>query len=289
MATHQRRKNHYLLLSVCLLLGLSLLWHFQFANDEIEPAPATWMSGEVTDSNQPLATASTPRAIAANSPALTNTGSRAESKRHDQSREKATNNSKTTAKPAATNTPVPPLESELVTEIVDKFPLNEAGEVTVDNATKNYLNQVYNSMKTRFRDGQFVDDNLTLITTALANELPEAVAGQASGLAQNYFAYRQAEEGILVPELNGEALLAMFEQSVQLRRAYLGEAMANELFAEEEAMARYSISARILSEDPELTEAEKVEKSEALQTAFNDLFARVANPETDAAIAELPR
>ena len=149
---------------------------------------------------------------------------------------------------------------EIIQQIVDHFPLSKDGKLEYNNNTKEFLNIMFNALNSHFEDGKFYEADLEIVTKKLEKILPADVSNDAIGLMQNYFAYRTAEQAILVPELNGKELLDMFTQSVQLRRAYLGEDIANKLFAVEEEITRHAIQERILSEDPNLTDKEKTQK-----------------------------
>jgi len=163
-------------------------------------------------------------------------------------------------------------QQEFVNQLVDNFPLNEQGKIDYNNTTKNYLNIAYNALLFQEEKGNFDEVSLGVITERLEQTLPAGVINEAVGLMENYFSYRKAEQSLLIPGLNSEELLSMFTQSAQLRRAYLGEDIANGLFSEEEQMTRHLIRKRILSEDPNLSEEEIQAKDKEIQTAFNRAF-----------------
>ena len=163
-------------------------------------------------------------------------------------------------------------QQEFVNQLVDNFPLNEQGKIDYNNTTKNYLNIAYNALLFQEEKGNFDEVSLGVITERLEQTLPAGVINEAVGLMENYFSYRKAEQSLLIPDLNSEELLSMFTQSAQLRRAYLGEDIANGLFSEEEQMTRHLIRKRILSEDPNLSEEEIQAKDKEIQTAFNRAF-----------------
>jgi len=171
------------------------------------------------------------------------------------------------------NTKSPANYQARIDEVVQHFPLNEQNQIDYNDNTKIFLNQVFNTLANRYQNSQFSDGDLTALLTQLENRLPEGVAIDAATLVADYFAYRYAEQSILVPDLSGEDLKAMFAQTQQLRRAYLGEDIAQQLFEQEENMANYIIESQIVQNDESLSAEEKSQRVKQLQLAYNEISA----------------
>ncbi|BFM09664.1 lipase secretion chaperone [Halioxenophilus aromaticivorans] len=162
-------------------------------------------------------------------------------------------------------------QDKIIDQAVQLFPLNDSDEIELNDHSKNYLNQIYNALASRNRDSRSNEATLAELQSQLEKQLPDKVSTEASALVGNYFAYRQAEQKILVPELSGEDLKAYFLQTKQLRRAYLGEEIAQLLFNQEEQMTHYIIDSQIVQSDDTLSREEKQERMNQLQVAYNEV------------------
>lgn len=111
---------------------------------------------------------------------------------------------------------------------------------------------------------------LKAIEASAVSGLPVQAAQQASRIVENYVRFIRAEvqlnarfaaEAAIVPE-------AMLNQIIALRRQHLGTAVADALFAEQEALDRAGMQLAMVEADPALTAQEKLARIDALQQAL---------------------
>ena len=93
-----------------------------------------------------------------------------------------------------------------------------------------------------------------------------AIAAEALGLFDRYVAYLRALDA--APPPTGDAPELRLAHAVALRRAWLGEAMAEGFFGAEEALARHSLARRALVADDRLDAAQRQRRLEALDATL---------------------
>ncbi len=83
--------------------------------------------------------------------------------------------------------------------------------------------------------------------------LPTAAVTEVLALFDRYLDYREALGGLESPGTDAASLRAAFEARHQLRREVLGPAVADGLFAREEAIDRYALEKRSIMQNEQLT------------------------------------
>lgn len=92
-----------------------------------------------------------------------------------------------------------------------------------------------------------------LRTAVSERGLPPAAVTEVLALFDQYLDYREALGGLESPGSGAGSLWAAFEARYQLRREVLGPAVAEGLFAREEAIDRYALEKRAIMQDEQLT------------------------------------
>ncbi|MES9991364.1 MAG: lipase secretion chaperone [Candidatus Thiodiazotropha sp.] len=159
-----------------------------------------------------------------------------------------------------------------VIEIISQINLDDDGNLVIDLAAKKILQNAFIAL-TRLNDEQAVIELQKLIRL----ELPGVAGEQASNLLANYYEYRLAENEIINQNkslIDSDSALD-FEDLVQMRRAYLGQKMADKLFAEEEIVTRHMLELVELARDTGLSEEEKLQRQRILEREIQRQIATI--------------
>lgn len=152
-------------------------------------------------------------------------------------------------------------------DVLQSIQLDEYGHVVPDQTAKEAL------------ENAFLDLGPDLSPEAMAElqnliriGLPGGAGEEAARVLKNYYELRLAEEEFnrYLPQ-NGEApRIERYEELMQLRRRYLGDDLADQLFAVENAQARHMFAAVAIQQDDALTDEEKESRQVALQKQLSD-------------------
>ncbi|VUD68889.1 Lipase chaperone [Thalassocella blandensis] len=198
---------------------------------------------------------------------------------------------------------IPPFDSETGEIVFDELEiygilqainLDTNGDIVIDGGLHDVLEKL-------FGYSGFNLDRITLhqLEEMIKRDLPGEAGEQTAHLALAYFDYRSAENslGFFSGTQNEKHDPSIYAQKMQLRRAYLGDDVANKMFAEEEALVNYFHSAMKLvhtggnekSNQTDVYGIHDIDKPKSgqtsietqlnqLQTEFNDRFAALDTP-----------
>ncbi|TLM73974.1 lipase chaperone [Microbulbifer harenosus] len=188
---------------------------------------------------------------------------------------------KPAAAPAANNA-VAIVQETTITALFDVLPVYDAllvlnfaeGELLVDRNTLAALQAIYAAL------GQDAGaDAFAELQSVLEEALPAAAAVQLLEMTRQYFSYRQAEQDVRAAAAQqSNDPMQSYRQLVALRRTYLGEDTAGQLFAEEETQVPYMISAFAVARDKSLSAEARAVRLAELQEAFNNSASRMDSP-----------
>jgi len=127
--------------------------------------------------------------------------------------------------------------------------------------------------------------------------LPGEAGEKAARIMENYYQLRlaeddfnqQREDQLSITKVNQLPSIDGYEELVQLRRSYLGDEIADKLFAVEDAQARHMFAAIATQQNKNLTDEEKQSQQEALQDKLNDRLLALGQLEPEEAAAESVR
>jgi lipase chaperone LimK len=151
--------------------------------------------------------------------------------------------------------------------ILQSIQLDEYGRVVPDQTAKEAL------------ENAFLDLGPDLSPEAMAElqdliriGLPGGAGEEAARVLEDYYQFRLAEEEFnrYLPQDGQAPTIERYEELVQLRRRYLGDEVADKLFAVEDAQARHMYATFAIQQDADLTDEEKQSQQAALQKQLSD-------------------
>lgn len=133
--------------------------------------------------------------------------------------------------------------------------LDDSDNIIIDDVVLRALNQalVYSNV-------EWTPEKIYEFTQIVRSGLPEVAAEQAVRLIEDFHEYQLAKREFF--QLMGDTgsnldYATQFDELVSLRRLYLGSDVAKQLFAREEAEARYMLSSMKLAKNRELNADER--------------------------------
>lgn len=165
-----------------------------------------------------------------------------------------------------------PFDVVVIYDILQDLKLDENGRLVPDQAAKYALDRGFDDLGPNVSP-EAIAELHELIRIALPGEVGE----EAIRIMTAYHEYRRAEDEfgqLAAADLEGQSDIAaasaeQYEKLVQLRRRYLGNEMADGLFAAEELQARHMFSIVALQEDGDLSDEEKQAQMESLYSSLN--------------------
>jgi len=158
------------------------------------------------------------------------------------------------------------LDYEYIHEEIGKIRLTENGDVVIDGHTLNALRQAFPSSRLKLTPAMLEE-----LQAIMKEGLPAPAGEQAADIIKNFYDYAVAKREMdtiyrdVSTNLSHEEALA--EEKV-LRNLYLGEEVANELFAVEDRNSEYMLKAFEISADENLSKEEKIEKRNELKHSY---------------------
>lgn len=158
------------------------------------------------------------------------------------------------------------LDYEYIHEEIGKIRLTENGEVVLDEHTLNALRQAFPSSRLKLTPAMLEE-----LQNIMKQGLPGPAGEQAAEIIKNFYDYAIAKKEMAAiyrdinTNLSHEESLA--EQKT-LRNLYLGEDVANQLFAEEDRSSEYMLKAFEISANKDLTPEEKIKKRNELNHSY---------------------
>jgi lipase chaperone LimK len=157
----------------------------------------------------------------------------------------------------------PAFDNTKVSEILGLLIIDENGNLVIDSYAKKVLKNAFIELK-RLNDPMVMNQ----LQDFIQSELPGMAGKQASDIISNYYEYRVAESELLEQNLSlaERAATFDFEELFNMRRAYLGQDVADMLFAEEEMLTRYTFALMELDQNPDLSSEQKKERQKTLES-----------------------
>ena len=149
---------------------------------------------------------------------------------------------------------------------LQRIKLDESGNLILDQVVLQALNNAL-----LYADIDWTEEKLQSFQQIVQDGLPMAAGEQAVQIIGDYFHYLQARQEWF--ELTGNPpsaadSMAGFETLMALRRTYLGDDVANRLFAQEEAEARYMMQSMELAANRQLSAEERRQQQQSLYQQF---------------------
>lgn len=160
----------------------------------------------------------------------------------------------------------PLLDAGMVYHALSQVELTEDGEVVINDKARSALESAFSRLPLDLSVAELEQLEL-LITQGLPGEAGVRVAH----IVSSYYHYRVAEKDFNAHYLPGDDVAGAqthFEQQVALRQAHLGYELAEQLYGEEQAHARYTLESMRIQSDETLSEAEKAAQQTALRAAL---------------------
>ncbi len=174
-----------------------------------------------------------------------------------------------------------PYDAQEVYKTVQSIKVDENGHLVPDQTALQALAKGFDDL------GPNLSPEAMLGLQALIRKgLPGPAGDEAAYLLQDYFRFRLAEADFI--EQRGSQLSAdeHYKQLVQLRRNYLGQEMADKLFAEQDTQARHMLAAVAIQQNGNLTADEKQAQQAALQEKMNARLLASGQVQPEEAAAE---
>lgn len=175
-----------------------------------------------------------------------------------------------------------PFQIEQVAHALSRVEVDEDGNVVINEAAQTVLEQAFMDARVTI-DEQQLEELKTMIEAGL-----EGPAGaQAVEVAEKFYRYSNAFREIsdtLAMRSDPGALRNEYEQIERLRRAHLGPELADQLYAREEQLTRYTLEVMEIQADPNLTPEQRMEKQREVASRYPEVMP--GGDEDDAPAAE---
>jgi len=152
-------------------------------------------------------------------------------------------------------------------------------DLVIDKNTKNLLNQAVSQFGIGLTDAELAE-----VEAILFESLPEPLGKRASGIFQDFYAYKRAEiqQNQQPLNLTNEEQL---ERIINLRRQYLGDELANIFYGDEEAVTRLFIESRRIHENKNLSAEQKTAQGKSLAADLASGYLHIDSPDNENIIA----
>ena len=159
-----------------------------------------------------------------------------------------------------------PFKLEQVAYALSQVELDENGDIVLNEAGKSVLEQAFMDAGTTLNEQQLAELK-TMIEAGLGGQAGE----QAAQIADKFYRYSNAFREIsdtLAVRGDPQSLRNDYEQVTRLRRTHLGPELADQLYAREEQMTRYTLEVMEIQADPNLTPEQRAEKRQELASRY---------------------
>lgn len=146
--------------------------------------------------------------------------------------------------------------------------LSESGEVIPDQTALNALNRAFVTSGIDWTPARV--EELQAIVRA---GLPGIAGEQAAAIVGDFYQYTQdkaALESVYTSTTDPAEAHLQYSELMAIRRQTMGDAVADQLFADEEASARYMFESIALAQDNSLSAAERRERQQALEQSLRE-------------------
>jgi lipase chaperone LimK len=158
-----------------------------------------------------------------------------------------------------------PYDAVEVYKVLQSLKLDEDGRLVPDQT-------VLKALEIGYRDlgSDLSQEAMAGLQDVIRKGLPGQAGEEAALILENYYRYRSAESEFHEQLANQLPAASHYEELIQLRRNYLGQEVADQLFAVENAQARHMLAAIAIEKNTNLTDEEKQAQHKALRDKLNN-------------------
>lgn len=159
-----------------------------------------------------------------------------------------------------------PFELEQVASALSHIELDENGDIVLNEVVQTVLEQAFLDARATMNEEQLTELK-TMIEAGLGGQAGE----QAVQIADKFYRYSNAYREIsdtLAVRPDPQSLRKDYDQIAQLRRTHLGPELAEQLYAREEQMTRYTLEIMDIQADPDLTPEQRKEKQQEVASRY---------------------
>jgi len=158
-----------------------------------------------------------------------------------------------------------PYDAVEVYKVLQSIKLDENGRLVPDQTVMQALEKGYNDM-----GPDLSPEAMSGLQDLIRKGLPGPAGDEAAHILENYYRYRSAETEFHEQLVNQLPAASHYEELMQLRRSYLGQEVADRLFAAENTQARHMLAAIAIEKNANLTAEEKQAQQKDLQEKLNN-------------------
>ncbi len=160
-----------------------------------------------------------------------------------------------------------PFELEQVVGALSRLEIDENGDLVLNEQAQHVLEAAF------MGTGETMDEQqLAQLKTLIETGLEGQAGNQAVAVAEKFYRYSNAFREISdTLGLHGDpkSLRQNFEQVARIRRTHLGPELAEQIYAEEEALTRYTLDVMAIQSNPDLSQEERARKQKELAEKSN--------------------
>ncbi|MFC4261066.1 lipase secretion chaperone [Marinobacter lacisalsi] len=163
-----------------------------------------------------------------------------------------------------------PFKLEEVASALSHIELDENGDIVLNETVQTVLERAFLDARATMNEEQLAELK-AMIEAGLGGQAGE----QAVQIADKFYRYSNAFQEIsdtLAVRSDPQSLRQDYEQITRLRRAHLGPELADQLYAREEQMTRYTLEVMEIQADPDLTPEQRTEKQQELAARYPEVM-----------------
>jgi len=145
--------------------------------------------------------------------------------------------------------------------------LDVYGQLILDDSARASLNLVVSRLPAKLSDTEIEN-----IQNLIKQAMPGTAGEQVAQVLGDYYQLKQAEKSWFENGMQAnspDAALQQLNEMVNMRREYLGEDVANQLFSKQHKQALFSLKRASLNQKSDLTELQKQDKVNLLEQEFH--------------------
>lgn len=178
---------------------------------------------------------------------------------------------------------VVPYDVVRIYNILQTVQINEYGQVVPDHAAKQALDKGFDDL-----GPDISPEAMAELQKLIRIGLPGEAGEEAAEIMASYYQFRLAEEEFnrQIELDNQVAVIDRYDELVQLRRDFLGDELANQLFAVEDTQTKHLMAAFAIHQNSDLSDEEKQAQQGVLEEKFNDRLLDLGELSPEIAAAE---
>ena len=158
-----------------------------------------------------------------------------------------------------------PYDAVEVYKVLQSLKLDEDGRLVPDQTVLKALEKGYSDL-----GSDLSPEAMSGLQDVIRKGLPGQAGEEAARILESYYRYRSAESEFHAQLANQLPAASHYQELMQLRRNYLGQEVADQLFAVENTQARHMLAAIAIEKDTNLTAEQKEAQQKALQEKLNN-------------------